>query len=253
MHDNNKGFMLFEMIIIIVLILILAAIAIPGLLRARISANEGSAAAVLRSTAAAQCNFEKSCSVDQDNDGTGEHGVFNEMTGATNRRGSVDGKRELPALTVSDLSMALITTRAGHAAKSGYFFKMWLPGAGSPVTDHDPAQGALSCLDYKVLEQDDAIQQQENRWICYAWPAIYRSSGVRAFVCDQSAEVYASANTAPDNQGYFNGTASQPNYDTAMGKRWGNPTPTMWQNICGGSNSPQEIVDPNHIWIPSSY
>ena len=68
---RNKGFMLFEMIIIIIIILLILAIVIPGLLRARISANEGSARAGLRSLASAQVCFQKANCVDQDNDGFG--------------------------------------------------------------------------------------------------------------------------------------------------------------------------------------
>ena len=45
---KTKGFSLIELLIVVAIILIIAAIAIPNLLRARRSANEGSATASMR-------------------------------------------------------------------------------------------------------------------------------------------------------------------------------------------------------------
>lgn len=45
---KNQGFSLIELLIVVAIILIIAAIAIPNLLRARRSANEGSATASMR-------------------------------------------------------------------------------------------------------------------------------------------------------------------------------------------------------------
>ena len=48
MSKKTKGFSLIELLIVVAIILIIAAIAIPNLLRARRSANEGSATASMR-------------------------------------------------------------------------------------------------------------------------------------------------------------------------------------------------------------
>jgi len=48
MKNNNRGFSLIELLIVVAIILIIAAIAIPSLLRSRIAANQASAVGSLR-------------------------------------------------------------------------------------------------------------------------------------------------------------------------------------------------------------
>src|SRR5262249_46635034 len=55
---KNKGFSLIELLIVVAIILIIAAIAIPNLLRARISANEASAVSTVKTINTAQISYQ---------------------------------------------------------------------------------------------------------------------------------------------------------------------------------------------------
>ena len=196
MTRKQSGFTLIELMIVIAIIAIIAAIAIPNLLAARLSANETAAIATLRNIISAQAQFQQSGKADTDDDGTGEYGGFVELSGQA--AGRMAGVLVPPVLS----GAFKVLNANGEVSRSGYFFRVFLPDpAGAGVGE--PQAGYA---DDGTLDGDLA----ETTWCCYAWPVNYNQSGNRVFFTNQGGDVVGSEDSN------YSGTGNGPAADAAF-------------------------------------
>lgn len=112
-HDREKGFSLIELLIVVAIILIIAAIGIPNLMRARMSANESSAAASIRTISTGEVSYASTFP-------TVGYTALNSLGGAT-------------PCTPSSTSGCFVDSVLSTGVKEGYNFTVTPAGASGGI------------------------------------------------------------------------------------------------------------------------
>jgi type IV pilus assembly protein PilA len=120
MERRQKGFSLIELLVVVTIILVIAAVAIPNLLRSKMSANEASAVASMRTVLTSEIVYSATYTV----------GFAANLTSLS------DGGTPsncIPPAVPSATSACLLDASVASGTKSGYIFT-YVPGAGASGT-----------------------------------------------------------------------------------------------------------------------
>ncbi len=236
MNRSSSGFTLIELMIVVAIIAIIAAIAIPSILRSRISANQTSAVASLDTIFKMNTQFRSN---DSDNNGDNDYWAENvwglygikgpggdriELFNKSLAQSDYEGEDDQSNINSGASSFSIDASFTDSTPKSGYYVSMFVGqassgascGTGDCYTANGDAGGSgnVSC---GGTSGDN--YRNDNRFGVSAFPSLYNNTGTKAYAIDQGGdkfEIDAKSTTGVSSNGPFNASDDSPNGSTGV-------------------------------------